>query len=307
VAVVDKESGRLTAITRETPGSTLAAASAIGAVTLTLRDVSDFDEGGGQAVIAQGTVSEEIVTYSGLDDAANTLALSAGTAQAHSLEDRIYVYPTSTTTWAYVQADDVDEPPLLCRVPLALAYLLVPGVRAPIDRLPVQVVKTFRGWEVSHIYGPRPSPQHRGARTYLAVGQVVGANAWISVLFDTIAFDTEEGVITRLMTPSESLVVPFNGYWEAQAAVSFTVGAGTVRQLRIQGGTPSTTKRQHSTPPIAGADTRLEIRMPPRYLLAGDILALQCWQDTAGNLTVRAGEESSYFDLIYRGQRQPGS
>lgn len=126
------ETGRVHAVQEIAQGSVLTAAfNHTLDTTISLDDVTDFDEGGGSAILDDGTTTSTIV-YSGLDDTANTLTItSAGTA-SFVADDEIRIEPAATERFAHVILDgEGDEgEPMVALIPNFLWDRLALGTRA---------------------------------------------------------------------------------------------------------------------------------------------------------------------------------
>jgi hypothetical protein len=92
---------------------------------LVVVDAADFNEGGGQLQIISDAATE-LVTYSSVDDDADTIKLSAPTTAAHVATDFVRVYPDSRERRAQVRLD-VDGESIDARVPHALFDRIAEG------------------------------------------------------------------------------------------------------------------------------------------------------------------------------------
>jgi microcystin-dependent protein len=144
------EQGTVESIAEVVLGDELATAVTAGAGTLTLGDVVDFNESGGQLLIGA-----EILAYTGLDDDANTITLTSGLANAYSVGEPVYVYPDSRERQATVRLDD-DGEAVVARVPHALYDRLAEGTR---DDASAEVVSLYLDgdeWVVDDVLGIEP-------------------------------------------------------------------------------------------------------------------------------------------------------
>ncbi len=157
--------GRVLAVRERTRGAGLLADAALGATVLSLEDAGDFDDRGGAARIYDPTgaiATSEVVQYGagGVDDLANTLALSAGTANAWTAGDiRVDVYPAEIERLATVIVDDADDEgdEIDVRVPHALYDRVDVGVRAAVDREAVRLELVGFTWQIADVLGEAPA------------------------------------------------------------------------------------------------------------------------------------------------------
>lgn len=130
-------------------GSSLTADHAIGATALTVDDIADFSESGGQLSI-DGTST--ILTYTSVDSDLNTILLAAPTTVLYEDTTQISVYPQSMVKMALVQTDE-DEDGFRVRIPHALADMFVTGIREPEDQENVVVRLDGSTWVMSDASG----------------------------------------------------------------------------------------------------------------------------------------------------------
>lgn len=153
------ETGRVHAVQEIRQGSVLTAAfNHLSDTTISLDDVTDFDEAGGSAILDDGTTTSTIV-YSGLDDTANTLTVtSAGTA-SFVADDAIYVEPEATERFAHVILDgEGDEgEPMVALIPNYLWDRFALGTRAANDQEWVIAERIDDVWTIVDILGIFPT------------------------------------------------------------------------------------------------------------------------------------------------------
>lgn len=104
-------------------GSPLTAAVLTGDTTLTVEDVSDFDESG------ELLIGSEVVAYSAIDADINTITV-APLASGYSADEFVYVHPATVDRVAWLTTDTPDgDEGLLARVPHSLWDRLELGAR----------------------------------------------------------------------------------------------------------------------------------------------------------------------------------
>lgn len=143
--------GGIVNVRTEPLGDELAAAVIVGAVTLTLTDVADFEEADGVLQIGS-----EVVGYSTADDETGIVKLDTPLATAYAVAEPVYAYPLGTTTTADVVVEDGGDP-ISARVPLALIALLPDGVRSGADEQEaVDLERVGLDWVVGDVVGKTP-------------------------------------------------------------------------------------------------------------------------------------------------------
>lgn len=119
--------GHVASVEEDVRGDELVEDVAAGATVLPVYDVVDFDETGGQVVIA-----ETIYTYSEVDDDAQTLTLTTPLAADAFEGDRVDVWNpatgTTVTEWVAVVTDDLDGSAITAPLAHALITFLGDGV-----------------------------------------------------------------------------------------------------------------------------------------------------------------------------------
>lgn len=118
--------GTLLSLSEQTAGDAVDTVASLGATTLSLYDVSDFDEDGGAVVINSG-----VYTYDSVDMDADTIHLTSGLSAGAAVDDRVDIWDaegnvTVTERTALVMVDDqADGDPLTIDVDHSLASMLV--------------------------------------------------------------------------------------------------------------------------------------------------------------------------------------
>lgn len=118
--------GTLLSLSEQTAGDAFDTAASSSATTLSLYDVSDFDEDGGSVLI--NTV---VYAYDSVDMDADTIHLTSGLSAGASVDDRVDIWDpegnvTVTERTALVTVDDqADGDPLTVEVDHSLAPMLV--------------------------------------------------------------------------------------------------------------------------------------------------------------------------------------
>jgi hypothetical protein len=125
------EQGRVAAVARVIAGSELSVVGAVGNTTLTVYDVSSFDEGGGRLKVGAQVLGYTAVTETedeyGDGDGSGTLSLDAPLAVEYGMDTPVLVEPRTETWEASVVAGHGD--PLVCTAGSELADRLGEGTR----------------------------------------------------------------------------------------------------------------------------------------------------------------------------------
>lgn len=122
--------GTLVALSQDLIGDSLVASALSGATTLSLHDVSDFDEDGGQV-----SVNGVTYVYTSVDMDADTMTLATGLTGSAAVDDLVTMVDPDTGAFASVYSAQVlvdgqaDGDALAADVDHALAPLLTPGLR----------------------------------------------------------------------------------------------------------------------------------------------------------------------------------
>jgi microcystin-dependent protein len=126
-----RELGVAVAVFERDLGSTLAQDVAAAAATMFLNDVSYFSPNGGSLFISDGTNEETLVTYTSIDEDAQSLTGVDGLANSYDADDTIVaVYPLLTVRYAEVVLDgQVDT--VRARVPFSMFDRLQVAFRDP--------------------------------------------------------------------------------------------------------------------------------------------------------------------------------
>lgn len=144
------QQGTILEVNTAPAGDELADNAALGATTLTLVGVSDFDAAGGQVEIGG-----YIYTYSAVNATTLQMTLTAGLVGALDAGERVNVYPTVTEKWAMVEAL-VDDDVILALVPHGLWDRLDDGVRDPGEQESIILEQQNGDWAVADVIGAKP-------------------------------------------------------------------------------------------------------------------------------------------------------
>ena len=142
--------GTVLEVTSSPYGDELAVDHLMGAMTLILTDVTDFDEDEG-AVVINGTVYD----YVSVDRENNQLALATGLVEDLQYSEKVNLSPLVIEKWAMVEVKE-DDDVILALVPHSLYDKLEDGVREPEDQEPVNVQTRDGDWYVADIVGSEP-------------------------------------------------------------------------------------------------------------------------------------------------------
>ncbi len=121
--------GRVVSVEERYLGSVLTTALAGGETTIVVDDASDFDEAGELTLDPSG--SNEVLSWTAVDDDSGTLALSGDVAGTYADGTLVQLYPLSVERWAIVVSGDsaANEEGMLVRVPHALYDRIPVGIR----------------------------------------------------------------------------------------------------------------------------------------------------------------------------------
>jgi hypothetical protein len=153
---VTSQVGQLVAVYEVRAGSSLASDLAAGAVVLSLVDVDDFADAGGQLDVVSvddPDVTVTAVPYAGVDRDADTVELvSPWAGSGFVAGDSVWVSPAATERRADVALDGETDQTVVARVPFALASALTFGVRDDHAGEWVRVVVDDYGYTVTDAY-----------------------------------------------------------------------------------------------------------------------------------------------------------
>jgi hypothetical protein len=131
-------------------GDELNAAALLGATTVTLVNIQDFNSTTGQVEIGG-----YIYLYTSLDPTTFVMTLSPGLVTDVDAGTRINLYPYVTEKWATVELQANDDA-VLALVPHSLWDRLAEGVRDPGDQEPVEIDQQAGDWIVADIVATVP-------------------------------------------------------------------------------------------------------------------------------------------------------
>jgi len=144
----------------EYEGSVLASAVSIGADTVYMEDIDNFDEDGGQAQIRDHAHQRDLITYTGLDYSALTLTGVTGLTHDYTVGGTtIRVYPRVIQRYAEVQ-DVLEDDTTTCLVPHHFYAWLPVGARNIGSGQTEMVLYVYKPshsrWQIADILGKRP-------------------------------------------------------------------------------------------------------------------------------------------------------
>ena len=142
--------GRVLQVNIDHAGDQLAADAAIGASVLSLYDVADFSETGGQLQVNGLTYS-----YLSIDDVAATITLATTLTVAVLTDDQVYSFPLAEEKWAMVQLDNEDDV-ILARIPHNLYDRFADGIRTEDDQESALITLEGGVWTVGDIIAKVP-------------------------------------------------------------------------------------------------------------------------------------------------------
>lgn len=149
------EQGKVVEVTITYAQAEVTSAAIVGATTIFVDDVSDFDENGGSVQI--GALVYAYTTITDLDDTtivdepANSITLTTGLTVALESGDKVFLYPLVDEKYATVVSPAADDS-LRCRVPQSLQPLFVDGVREEYDQESVWIeLDPGRGWYIKDV------------------------------------------------------------------------------------------------------------------------------------------------------------
>jgi hypothetical protein len=131
-------------------GDELNAAALLGATTVTLVNIQDFNSTTGQVEI-----DGNIYAYSNLDPTTFIMTLTTGLIADVDAGTRINLYPYVVEKWATVELQANDDA-VLALVPHSLWDRLGEGVRDPQDQEPVEIDQQAGDWIVANIVATIP-------------------------------------------------------------------------------------------------------------------------------------------------------
>lgn len=125
----------------------------------------------------------------------------------------------------------------------------------------------------------------------------IAVNTWTSIKLDTIKRDTEGG-----FDVSGNYTVQVSGWYYVSASIVWAVDGTGERGIRFAVNNFPSISGAVLYNPDAGIACGISMsRMIP--LVAGQVLTMQGWQDTAGTLATNlVSPEISYMDLIFMSQ-----
>jgi microcystin-dependent protein len=266
-------------------GDELVSAAPAGATVLLVDDAIDFGEGSGTVRI--GGVGGEILGYASVDDSTGTITLSAPTASAHAVGDRVDLWDTAKATpfveWRALvhPAGDLD---VADEIDAVVSHPLIPmlaeGVRDAGTGESVVLEQQSTGWVLTDVRGKSPQIDGgvlaAGSLTQTALGFTVGkttatiaAAAPASPNPGDIWFDTTSGSVMKT--------------WSGSAWTTNTFGAGA-----ITAGAIDATKVSFTARSIGGALTTFAAAAPANPL-TGDL-----WFDSANGYLVNQWSGSAW-------------
>lgn len=149
------EHGHVVAVNAEKLGDTLDANAALGAITLIVGDVADFDELGGSL-----RINGAVLAYSTCDDDAGTVTLTDALPAAAELGDPVHVWDTQRLTVAMeyvaqVAVDDDDEgDPIEAVIASHLVEKLSSGIRGLVgESVLMEYDEEDEEWRVIDVLG----------------------------------------------------------------------------------------------------------------------------------------------------------
>lgn len=125
--------GIISSVTTRSLGSSLAAPAALGDSTLTLDQVVDFADEGGQVQVIGPSETPQLLTYTAVDRDAGVLTLSGALGTALDDETFVAVYPLGSRQLASVIVDEESAPSdvdtIEALVPFVMRAMLPDGIR----------------------------------------------------------------------------------------------------------------------------------------------------------------------------------
>lgn len=211
--------GTLVALTERTMGDEFEVAASAGATTLTLTDVSDFDEDGGRLTIA-GTV----YVYDSADMEADTVHLTTGLAASTAVGDRVDLWDFDTgdvvaERVALVSVNDQDGDPVSAVIDHSLTPLLIQATFAAGQ----SVTMTSDGdeYRLTAVHGKN---QQATLRTNAATGMQMGVDDYAGNVYGITA--APGGTVVRAGTLGDFRVkTPDGATYMPILASAFTISS----------------------------------------------------------------------------------
>lgn len=282
--------GTVASVEAQMVGSELIAASAIAATTLTVDNVTDFDEEGGLLLL-----NDVILAYTGIDADTDIITLASGLAVAAAVDDPVAVVEggKASVEWvANVVTDEGDTIPAV--IPTALVRYFEEGTYD--ETVTVRLVQVGSGYEVAG--QPLRDAVFDGAGVwnphllrYMTALSVPNATWTRVVNMNTRSFD---GIDVNVPSAGYNTVINPGVYWaSAQAAFAGNVTGRRGVAITVDGS--QVTAMSVATEPAGGtfvstgvllALDELQVVSVEVYQNSGAALALAVTPDTNTNFNL---------------------
>lgn len=165
----DETHGALLSIATRTMGDQLDTAASSGATTLSLEDVSDFDEENGGFVAVNGTT----YAYNSVDMVADTIHLTTGLTATAAVGDRVDIWDGDTGVvvselTALVMVDGQDGDPIAAAVDHSLTPLLAAATLAAGQS--VSIAKDGAGHRLTEVHAKNNQILNRSSAAGIQMG-----------------------------------------------------------------------------------------------------------------------------------------
>jgi hypothetical protein len=148
--MAEQEQGHVSNVYIEPAGDETAATSLSGTSTLTLYDVADFSESGGQL-----QVNGLVYSYLTIDDVNATITLATTLSADVLVDTAVYHYPLAEEKWAMVQLSD-EEDVILARIPHTMHDRFTDGIRPDDEQESVFITPEGGVWTVLDVIAKVP-------------------------------------------------------------------------------------------------------------------------------------------------------